>query len=452
MLGDRVGWKKYLHPFLYKELPAGTGWYATLGTLCALLFGVMAVSGLFLAMYYNPSPDKAYVSIDYIIHSVPMGSVLRGIHHWSASAMIIAVLLHLLTNLFSGTYRAPREGTWIAGVCLLLITLGLGFTGYLLPWDLKSYWATVVGSNIPDSIPLVGGFLTRLIRGGDTVSGLTLTRFYAMHMLLLPAILTGLIVVHLYLVRVHNLTECGLQPGPESKLYRFFPEHLFRSAIVFLSVFIAILLFAIFVEPPRESVAGTLAPSYLPRPEWYYMWLFQLLTLFSGPWESLASIAIPAGVIAALFALPFLSTGRQRPLVVAATVSCLVGFAYLTLMGFEGARPYGQVIPIPRRSLTASESRGLHLYAIQQCAYCHQIRGKGGHRTGPDLSNVRAKHRTLAYLAAYIRDARRISPHSIMPKYDLPAQDLQALADFVLALDFSRYPEKVLKREEVLKQ
>ena len=182
------------------------------------------------------------------------------------------------------------------------------------------------------------------------------------------------------------------------------------------------------------------------------MWLFQLLTLFSGPWESLASIAIPAAVIAALFALPFLSTGRQRPLVMAATVSCLVGFAYLTLMGFEGARPYGQVIPIPGRSLTASESRGLYLYAIQQCAYCHQIRGKGGHRTGPDLSNVRAKHRTLAYLAAYIRDARRISPHSIMPKYDLQAQDLQALADFVLALDFSRYPEKFLKREEVLKQ
>jgi ubiquinol-cytochrome c reductase cytochrome b subunit len=452
MPGDRVGWKKYLHPFLYKELPAGTGWYATLGTLCALLFGVMAVSGLFLAMYYNPSPDKAYVSIDYIIHSVPMGSVLRGIHHWGASAMIIAVLLHLLTNLFSGTYRAPREGTWIAGVCLLLITLGLGFTGYLLPWDLKSYWATVVGSNIPDSVPFVGGILTRLIRGGDTVSGLTLTRFYAMHVLLLPAILTGLTVVHLYLVRVHNLTECGLQPGPESKPYRFFPEHLFRSAIVFVSVFIAILLFAIFVEPPRESVAGTLAPSYLPRPEWYYMWLFQLLTLFSGPWESLASIAIPAAVIAALFALPFLSTGRQRPLVMAATVSCLVGFAYLTLMGFEGARPYGQVIPIPGRSLTASESRGLYLYAIQQCAYCHQIRGKGGHRTGPDLSNVRAKHRTLAYLAAYIRDARRISPHSIMPKYDLQAQDLQALADFVLALDFSRYPEKFLKREEVLKQ
>ena len=452
MIEDRLGWKKYLHPFLFKELPAGTGWSATLGTLCALLFGVMAVSGLFLAIYYNPSPDKAYASIDYIRNAVPLGSVLRGIHHWGASAMVIAVLLHLLTNLFSGTYRAPREGTWIAGVCLLLITLGLGFTGYLLPWDLRSYWATVVGSNIPGNIPVIGGFLTRLIRGGDTVSGLTLTRFYATHMLLLPAMMTGLIVVHLYLVRVHNLSEDETERGLEAKPYRFFPEHLFRSALVFLSVFIAILLFAIFVQPSREAVAGTIAPTYLPRPEWYYMWLFQFLTLFSGAWESVASIAIPAAMIAALFGLPFLSTGRERPLVMATSVSCLIGIAYLTWMGFEGARPYGRIIPIPDRSLTASESRGLYLYADHECAYCHQIRGKGGHRTGPDLSNMSAKHRTRTYLAAYIGNARQVSPLSIMPKYQLPAQDLESLADFVLALDFSRYPEKIVKREEVLKQ
>lgn len=450
MSHDRLGWKEYVRPFLYKELPAGTGWLATLGTLCALLFGVMAASGLVLAMYYNPSPDKAYDSITYIMRSVPMGAVLRGIHHWGASAMVIAVVAHLLANFFTGTFRAPRESTWMVGVCLLLITLGLGFTGYLLPWDMKAYWATVVSSNIPGKLPGIGGFVTRFIRGGDTVSGLTLTRFYAIHMLLLPALLAGLTLVHLYLVRIHNLAEHEPRPATDGKPYRFFPEHMFRSALVFIVVFVVIIALALLIEPAREAVAGTIMPSYLPRPEWYYMWLFQLLTLFSGRWESVGSLAIPAAGIALLFSVPFLARGRQRPIAMAAGMSCLVGMVYLTLMGLEGSRAYGQVIPVPDRTLTASEERGLRLYAEQECAYCHQIRGRGGHRTGPDLSNMAAKHRTRTLLAAYIRDPQSASPHSIMPKYNLPEADLQALADFVLALDFRAYPERIIKREEVL--
>lgn len=451
MLSERLGWKKHLSPFLYKDLPPGTGWSATLGTLCALLFGVMAVSGLILAMYYNPSPDKAYQSIDYIVQSVPMGAVLRGIHHWGAGAMVLAVFVHMLANYFSGTYRAPREWTWIAGVCLLLVTLGLGFTGYLLPWDMKAYWATVVSSNIPKDIPLIGGFISRLIRGGDTVSGLTLTRFYAIHMLLLPALLAGFTLIHLYLVRIHNLTECEPGPAGKCKPYRFFPEHMFRSAWVFTAVFIAVVALAFLREPAREAIAGTLAPTYLPRPEWYYMWLFQLLTLFSGRWEAVGNLAIPAAGVALLFAVPFLSKKRQRPLAMAAGVSCLAGVVYLTLMGFEGARPYGRIIPVPERPLTASEARGLYLYADHECAYCHQIRGQGGHRTGPDLSNIVAKGRTGDYLARYIKNPQLVSPHSIMPKYNLPDADLHALADFVLALDFRKYPERIVKREEVLK-
>ena len=455
---QRIGWTEYLRPFLYKELPAGTGWLATLGSLCALLFGLLAVSGLVLAMYYNPSPDKAYQSIDYIMRDVPMGALLRGIHHWGAGAMVLAVFLHLLVNFFSGAFKPPREGTWITGVCLFLVTLGLGFTGYLLPWDMKAYWATVVSSNIPRDIPVIGDFITRVVRGGDTVSGLTLSRFYAIHMLLLPALLAAFAVFHIYLVRIHGLAEpaAGEDKKESPSRYRFYPEHMFRSALVFAAVFGVIIGLALLRPPAMEEIAGTLVDSYLPRPEWYYMWLFQLLTFFPGRWELVGSLALPALGLAALFAVPFLgnkwvSKSAQRPLAMSAGVTCIVGIVYMSLMGFEGASPYGRIVLVPDRRLTAAEARGLNLWVDRDCAYCHQVRGKGGHRTGPDMANVVAKGRTRDYLARYIRNPQLVSATSIMPKYNLPESDLQALADFLLALDFSRYPPKILNRKEVLK-
>ncbi|WP_300155133.1 cytochrome b N-terminal domain-containing protein [Solidesulfovibrio sp.] len=455
---DRIGWNERLRPFLYKELPAGTGWSATLGSLCALLFLVLVVSGAFLAMYYNPSPDKAYQTVDFIMRDVPMGALLRGIHHWGAGAMVLAVCLHLAHCFFSGSYKAPREGTWIVGVCLLLVTLGLGFTGYLLPWDMKAYWATVVSSNIPRDIPVVGDVLTRALLGGEVVSGLTLTRFYAIHTLFLPAVLAVLVVAHIYLIRLHGMAEhpgaakAPAQAGP----YRFYPEHTFRSALVFAGVFCVILLLSVCSGVVKEEIAGTLIESYLPRPEWYYMWLFQLLTYFSGAWEVVGSLAVPFLGVTLLFVVPFLGKGRLRglanqPLCTGVGVTCVIAIVYLTLMGFEGVRPYGKVIPVPDRALTASEKRGLFLYADRECAYCHQIDGKGGHRTGPDMANMTAKHRTQASLADYVKNPQAVSATSIMPKYDLPEADLRALADFILALDFGKHPVRLLSGQDVLK-
>jgi quinol-cytochrome oxidoreductase complex cytochrome b subunit len=464
---ERIGWDECIRPFLYKKLPAQTGWSATLGSLCVLLFAVMVVSGLFLALYYNPSPDRAYQSVDYIMKEVPLGAVLRGIHHWGASAMVLMVFLHLMSNFFSGTYKAPRELTWIGGVCLLLITLGLGFTGYLLPWDMKAYWATVVSTNIPRDIPVIGKFVTRIALSGDNVSGSTLTRFFAVHAMLLPALLAVFAATHVYLVRLHGLAEdssapsvaAGVSPAlePPDPVYRFYPEHAWRSALVFAVVFLALVALALFGCIPREPIAGTLVESYLPRPEWYYLWLFQLLTYFPGKWEAVGSLAIPIVGLAVLFAAPFLGRNRllgaaNRPLALAVGVTSIVGIVYLTAMGWEGAQPYGQVLPIPDRALTASEARGLFLYAERECAYCHQINGLGGHRVGPDLSNVVAKRRTKDYLAKYIKNPQAIKRTSIMPKYDLPNTELQALADFILALDFRRQPTRIIQRSEALKQ
>jgi ubiquinol-cytochrome c reductase cytochrome b subunit len=431
-----------------------------------MLFGVMFVSGVFLAMYYNPSPDRAYQAIDYIMNDVPWGWLLRGIHHWGASAMVIAVFLHMMTSFFAGSYKRPREFTWISGVVMLLIVLGLGFTGYLLPWDLKAYWATTVSTNIPKDIPVIGKFLSRLALGGDNISGATLTRFYAVHAMLLPALLVAFIAFHIYLVRAHGIAEPesdadekdapAAEPATSSapsKKYRFFPEHLWRASIVFSIAFVALLLLSRFAHIPREPVAGTLVDSYLPRPEWYYMWLFQLLTYFPGKWEAVGSLAIPTLGIALLFALPFLGRSRRhgarnRPLPLAAGVTVMVGLTYLTVMGFAGAKPHGQTFQIPDRALSATETRGLYLYADRDCAYCHQINGQGGRRVGPDLANATAKHRTPDYLARYIKNPQAINSTSIMPKYDLPDRDLSALADFILSLDSSQM--KTVSRAQAL--
>ena len=244
---------------------------------------------------------------------------------------------------------------------------------------------------------------------------------------------------------------------PAEPVYRFYPEHLWRASVAFAGLFIILITLSIFVNIPREAVAGTLVDSYLPRPEWYYMWLFQLLTYFQGNWEAVGSLAIPFLGVGLLFALPFINRPKRlgtanRPIPMALGVTAIIGITYLTFTGFAGAKPYGQTVVVPDRTLTASETRGLQLYANRECAYCHQIDGQGGHRVGPDLSNEIAKHRSADYLARYIKNPQSISSTSIMPKYDLPDADLQSLADFILALDFSKYNEKTVTRAEALEQ
>lgn len=459
---NRIGWDLYLKPFMYKKLPSGLGWPATMGGLCALLFILQALTGMFLAMYYVPSPDLAYESINYIMNKVSMGRILRGIHHWGGGAMVVLVFIHMMHGFFAGNFKAPRELTWVAGVVLFLLTLGMGFTGYLLPWDQKAYWATVVSANIPKDIPLIGDFTARLMLGGSRVSGLTLTRFLSMHMLLLPGLMLGFIGFHIYLVRIHGVADPlasdavgkkHVKPFPKH-IYRFYPEHLFKSTVASVIVLGVIFLLAIYGQIPFEGKAGTLDPDYLPRPEWYYMWLFQILTFFSGSAEVIGSLVIPIGGVAILFSIPWLSQSKwrgvaDRPVATAMGALCLIGITYLTLMGFGGARSYGQIIPVPDRSLNASELKGLQLFVELDCAYCHNINGRGGRIVGPDLANVVARDRSQAWLIKFIKDPQAESRWTTMPKYNQDEESLKAMADFVLALDFKEHRMKIISRADV---
>ena len=199
-LDERLEIMPILRAIFLRRIPKGVGWWYTFGSASLFLGLLQAVTGVFLAMYYSPTPDHAYDSVQYIMDEVAFGRIVRGLHHWGASLMIIFVVLHMLRTFFMAAYKYPRETTWVVGVVLLLLVLGFGFTGYLLPWDEKAYWATVVGTTIAGSTPVIGGFILRIIRGGSELGAVTLARFYAVHIFLLPFLLTIFILVHVFMV------------------------------------------------------------------------------------------------------------------------------------------------------------------------------------------------------------------------------------------------------------
>lgn len=206
---ERLGLAAIYNLILDRKIPKVNWWY-TLGSASLFLFLLQVFTGIFLTVYYVPSPDHAYQSVQYITDEVAFGWLIRGIHHWGASMMVIFVFAHMLRTFFMAAYKYPREITWLTGVILLLATIGMGFTGYLLPWNQKAYWATTVGTEIPGTAPLIGGLLERILRGGSELSAVTLARFFAVHIWFLPALILLLLGIHLYLV-----VRAGISATPD---------------------------------------------------------------------------------------------------------------------------------------------------------------------------------------------------------------------------------------------
>ncbi|MDO8520094.1 MAG: cytochrome b N-terminal domain-containing protein [Deltaproteobacteria bacterium] len=212
---ERIGIREMKKTLLDRKIPAGVGFMYVLGSVSLFLFISQFTTGILLAMNYSPSPDHAYLSVKYITEAVSMGGFIRGLHKWGATFMVIAVMLHMIRVFFMGSYKYPRETSWVVGVFIFLVVIGFGFTGYLLPWDQKGYWATVVGANIAGSAPVVGKGMATLLSGGEGLGAVTLTRFYAIHVLVLPALLVGLIAFHLFLV-----VKQGISAPPERQKKR----------------------------------------------------------------------------------------------------------------------------------------------------------------------------------------------------------------------------------------
>ncbi len=199
-MDERTGASGFLTGMLYRHVPKGTNWFYTLGSATLFAFVVQALTGVFLAMYYTPSVIEAYDSITYLTNDVFLGELVRGMHKWGASVMVILVFVHMARTFFFGAYKYPRELNWVIGVVLLILTMTMGFTGYLLPFDQRSYWATIVGVNINGTGPIVGPYLSDFLRAGPEFGATTLQRFYAIHMLLVPGAIIAMIGAHMYLV------------------------------------------------------------------------------------------------------------------------------------------------------------------------------------------------------------------------------------------------------------
>ena len=324
---------------LRKPLPKHINLLFSLGSLAMFLLLLQAVTGALLALSYSPTPDDAYDAVTYISNEAPFGSFVRGLHHWGASAMVIIVFLHLLRVVLYGSYKAPRELTWVVGVLLLLVVLGFGFTGYLLPWDEKAYWATKVGVEISGKAPVLGDWVAKVLRGGTEVGAVTLSRFYALHTIWLPWLAFGLVGLHLFLVRYYGSSGKPQNTLEDMKMGKpFYPDQVFEDVVGMLILFIVLASAALFVPVPLEDVADPTNANYDPRPEWYFLFLFQLLKYFQGPFEIIGTFIIPTVGMVLLLLLPFLDRSERkvlwkRPVALTVTTVCVAAVVTLTLLG-----------------------------------------------------------------------------------------------------------------------
>ena len=439
-LNDRIPVESIWH-FLNKPVPKDLNFLFTFGSICLFLITIQIITGIFLTIYYVPTPDHAYDSIQYIQNQVMFGKFIRGVHHWGASLLVIFVVFHMLRVFIYGSYKKPRELTWIFGVGLLTLVFGFGFTGYLLPWDQKAYWATVVGTQIAGAAPVVGNFILRLIRGGESLGALTLSRFYSVHVIFLPGALIALLSIHLYLVRKLGISGSWKlnENAPDENKIPFFPYQVVKDMTAMLFVFIILILIVLKIPAPLERVADPTDLTYIPRPEWYFLFLYELLKFFPGKLEPIATTVIPAVVIFILLLLPFLDRKEdrnpaKRNLFIIPGIIVVIVIGILEYRGYiYKPIPPAPVVtaPLPAQP-TSVELSGEQLYTKLRCVTCHKIKGVGGDR-GPDLSAV-GSFRTGDWMISHFRNPQAVAPGFKMPVVELTEDELNALAAYMLRL------------------
>lgn len=429
-LDQRLKLQSLTRTLLEEPIPGGASWVYVFGSATLFLFALQALTGMFLALYYVPSPDAAYDTVHYIQHDVSFGWFIRGLHHWGASAVMVAVGLHLLQVYLYGAYKSPREPMWIVGAVLFLLMMGFGFTGYLLPWDQNAYWATQVGTNMVASVPLVGDLLVRLLRGGTTLGALTLSRFFALHVLFFPALIATGIVLHLIILRRVGPAGPWSEEQAGQRREPFYPRQVFMDAVVMAVLFGILCALAFAVEFPLAGRADPADHTFTPVPEWYFLFFYQFLKYMSGPLEPLATWVLPALFVLALLCWPFLDRNPKRrpasrPMALGAgAVFLLCVFA---LLGISLRNLYA----MPK--IDPSVARGKGLFAQHHCAACHRIHGEGG-KVGPDLSYVADQRPDRQWHMRHFRDPQSVTPGSIMPPFQLGEQDLTDLASYMLSL------------------
>jgi ubiquinol-cytochrome c reductase cytochrome b subunit len=360
-LDHRTGYRKLIDALLLEHIPGGAKWRYVWGSTLVFVFAVQLITGVLLMTAYSPGDSTAWASVYFIQYEMDFGWLIRGLHHFGSQTMVVLLALHMLQVVIAGAHLPPREINWWLGLGLLGAVLGLSLTGYLLPWDQKGYWATKVATNIAGNLPGVGAWLAKVIVGGPEYGHHTLTRFYALHVGILPPLVVVLIIAHLALFRRHGVTHPKNAPGEGW----FWPDQAFRDMLVSMVIFAVMLGLVIYghghaletqegatsmydriAHAGRAGVGANLdAPaepgseSYPARPEWYFLFLFQVLKYFEGPLEVVGTIVIPNGAIVLLFLLPLLGYGGMRKFGhafgVVVVVSLFAGVGLLTVLALR---------------------------------------------------------------------------------------------------------------------
>jgi ubiquinol-cytochrome c reductase cytochrome b subunit len=306
-LDHRTGYKGMLKHALYENVPGGARWRYVWGSTLTFCLAIQFITGIFLWMAYSPSSQTAWESVYYIQHEMFGGWFLRGLHHYTAQAMNVLLVLHLMQVVIDGAYKAPREINFWFGLILLLLVMGLSLTGYLLPWDQKGYWATKVATSIAAITPFIGPEVQKLIVGGADYGHHTLTRFFALHAGVLPGAIIALVVGHIYLFRRHGLKAKEPRMRPDAA---FWPDQVLKDAVACLAVLAAVLFLVLKFGVELSAPADPSEPYSAARPEWYFLFLFQMLKYFPGGTEIWGAIIIPSFVLALVFAMPFIGNWK----------------------------------------------------------------------------------------------------------------------------------------------
>jgi ubiquinol-cytochrome c reductase cytochrome b subunit len=456
----RTGAASAIKQFFFEEIPASTSWPQVFGSVALFLFLVQALTGMLLGLNYAGSPGDAYDSVIYIMRDVSGGRMIRGLHHWGASMMVIVVAVHAAQVFIYAAYKKPREVTWMSGVMLFLLVMSFGLTGYLLPWDNRAYWGTVVTTQIAGQVPWLGQFLQHAIGVERGIGVVAFSRFYALHVLILPAITISLIGVHVALVRKHGVT-----PGPlnTSAKRKFFPDQVFKDTLAVFVAFAIVFAAAVFVDAPLERLADPTDSSYVPRPEWYFLFLFQAIKLFHGPYEVLGSVGLPSAALAALLLVPVLDRHKETPAyrrkwAIALVAFAFVGWGSLTFAALEGSSSASVKSSVPVRhqrvlALTPDELAGFKYFRRENCQSCHNLLD-GEPKVGPNLAGLENR-RSPDWMESHFRQPSNEAPTATENRQPLSAAQMNALVTLASKLtpekasDLSEAPDSILAGADI---